>query len=1073
MKGPALEVDTLTVTGLGGKVQGVGHVQLPSLRTKGPQSLDYHFALVFDNLQLSPWLGKLVTASITEAPPIPLPTFEALSGTLLIGGGGGAPEFIGDLAVTDLAWQEGKFEHLRTGMVLTSQGLHIDYFSLQGPSGSVDLQGRIGLDRELDFIVTVDGLEVGDLQLVPELAGEVAAEARLSGQYPLVEVEGVVVGDGISYRDHHLGGVETGFRWRDGNLVLSDGKLRLAQEQLDFSGQVTLADQGALDLRITADQLDLGELATLVGQGIPVTGQLAGGLEIKGWIDNLRGEGTLTVTGLGAYGVTADQVTTEFHWQDQTMVLDSLVAQVGGGRVSADGVIDQTQGWNLLVQAQGIDLEPLNLTLRQRQGLQGLLQGQGKVTGDWTQPRIKAEVTVIDGAVGGYRLDELNGQVAFAQGIIHLPSVSLRLGADVYRLSGEVDLSQNPRDPALDLQLDLAQASLEGLTLLFPEAKELAVAGPVAGYAQVWGRISDPSGEAQVMVRDGRMLDQPLAATVDLALQDGILTLKESQVHWGEATLTGQGQIANWQELALKFQARRIPLEQLPGSLSVPAHLSGQIDGDLMITGTRTRPKVRGTISLAEAQYQGHRFTQGFGEFFLDGARMHLDRLTLQSAHHTLTARGQVDLALPILTSLGIAEVQPRSRAHVDLRLTVAPNQQSPKSVNVMGAVFQQPRLMSDVVVQGTWQDPKLEGQVEFFSAEVVHGSLPEPARGVKLTVELAGHEVILRRLDSQMGRGKVFGSGVVFLDGLVPGKYDLTFQVDGVSLAGDFGSGRFFGELGLAGTSAVPVVRGSLRVDDGRVNLKLPQSQGGLPRNVHLDIHLRAKEDVLVQGFGLDMAVHGDTRLQGTLQEPQLDGTVKLSRGSFNYLGTRFQLTSGSLVFAPINGYIPWVDLRAETNLTAGEVILTMRGRADQLDITLRSDQDLSQQELMAQLGWPEKMGQAFDGRLWANLDSEVMRLVEGEFVNQFLGDLTRSFRTALSLDKLEIEPSFIDKNLRFEVGKYVDDRVFVTYSRKVSDSSEQEIGVEYRLNPNVVFATTLDGNGEKWFGFRGQFRF
>ena len=60
------------------------------------------------------------------------------------------------------------------------------------------------------------------------------------------------------------------------------------------------------------------------------------------------------------------------------MVLDSLVAQVGGGRVSADGVIDQTQGWNLLVQAQGVDLESLNLTLRQRQGLQGLLQGQGK-----------------------------------------------------------------------------------------------------------------------------------------------------------------------------------------------------------------------------------------------------------------------------------------------------------------------------------------------------------------------------------------------------------------------------------------------------------------------------------------------------------------------------------------------------------------------------------------------------------------------------------------------------------------------------------------------------------------------
>ena len=163
-------------------------------------------------------------------------------------------------------------------MVLTSQGLHIDYFSLQGPSGSVDLQGRIGLDRELDFIVTVDGLEVGDLQLVPELAGEVAAEARLSGQYPLVEVEGVVVGDGISYRDHHLGGVETGFRWRDGNLVLSDGKLRLAQEQLDFSGQVTLADQGALDLGLPPTNWTSESSPPLSVKGYPSPGNWQGAL---------------------------------------------------------------------------------------------------------------------------------------------------------------------------------------------------------------------------------------------------------------------------------------------------------------------------------------------------------------------------------------------------------------------------------------------------------------------------------------------------------------------------------------------------------------------------------------------------------------------------------------------------------------------------------------------------------------------------------------------------------------------------------------------------------------------------
>ena len=70
-----------------------------------------------------------------------------------------------------------------------------------------------------------------------------------------------------------------------------------------------------------------------------------------------------------------------------------------------------------------------------------------------------------------------------------------------------------------------------------------------------------------------------------------------------------------------------------------------------------------------------------------------------------------------------------------------------------------------------------------------------------------------------------------------------------------------------------------------------------------------------------------------------------------------------------------------------------------------------------------------------------------------------------SLGVETFEIVPTWSDKfrltDAQITVGKYISDKVYLSYTRRLSQSSGQEAGVEYRLNKHLLLEGHRDKSG------------
>jgi hypothetical protein len=92
--------------------------------------------------------------------------------------------------------------------------------------------------------------------------------------------------------------------------------------------------------------------------------------------------------------------------------------------------------------------------------------------------------------------------------------------------------------------------------------------------------------------------------------------------------------------------------------------------------------------------------------------------------------------------------------------------------------------------------------------------------------------------------------------------------------------------------------------------------------------------------------------------------------------------------------------------------------------------------------------------------LEERVIKSLGGAYSSRFLENIAG--RT-LGVETFEIVPTWGERfrltDAQITIGKYVSDKVYLRYTRRLSQSSGQETGVEYRLNRNLF----LEGRKDK----------
>jgi translocation and assembly module TamB len=692
------------------------------------------------------------------------------------------------------------------------------------------------------------------------------------------------------------------------------------------------------------------DLAALTAQG-PST-RLAGTLVLEGLAGTGRvPDGRLTLA-LGSSSVSQfrfDSLNGVVSVRDTMLLVDRLLLAWPQGQLLADGSLGWRRGrtGTLRVGVEAATLRPFDElahamlgmevdSLSLAEPLRGSLTGTATLEGSLDSLTASADVALQD---AGWR------EAAFPAAELTLDWQSGTPGA--LRLDASaVDLRWgNRRFTDLRLALDgrpdsLGWAAGAGLG----EGSSVAAGGVWQGKGLARFTLE---ADSLTLVAGGH--PWALQAPVTLVRADSAVTL--TPVHLaavdGAGVIRTEGNPPFGTPGALRLELIGVRLADAFSLMQRDTAVSGVLDAELLVGGTRLRPTFGGSASLADLTMRDFRapFVQGVINY--EDRILDANLLLWKTGTRVLTVRAALPLdlafaAVPERRLPGPLEVAARADS-VDLGIVEA---FTPSLRRVRGL------LNADVAVEGEWSAPRLRGTMALDGGAASVPGLGVTFDGIIGRASFGGDSM---QVDSLVVRG---GEGRLVVDGAVRFA-DLTRPVLDLRLrhrdfrAIDVRSYLTLdatGELSLTGPVFGATLRGQLRAERGQlyfadlvmkdiVNLEDPanadlidttlirtQGLGAAFQSRFLDslritdLQLTIGDDFWLRSNEANIQVDGLVRVNKVRQDYRFDGTFNARRGTYalnlGFATRAFTVKRGTV------RYFGTPDLNAALDLEAEHVV-------------------------------------------------------------------------------------------------------------------------------------------------------
>jgi hypothetical protein len=391
--------------------------------------------------------------------------------------------------------------------------------------------------------------------------------------------------------------------------------------------------------------------------------------------------------------------------------------------------------------------------------------------------------------------------------------------------------------------------------------------------------------------------------------------------------------------------------------------------------------------------------------------------------------------------------------------------------------------------VNGPVDQPLFSGSATVSDGRIRHLSLPNALDAINGTLLFDARGIRLDDLSATLGGGRVQFGGRIGFNGFMPGDLNLTVRGENMRLRYPEGIRSVVdADLAVHGTYASPTLGGTVTVKSAvwsrrietpgsifelasrRQSVSAAGAGGGeaaaptMP--LRFDLQILVPSTLRIDNNLARMVANADLSLRGTYDRPVLTGHADIERGEVTFEGRRYRITHGAMDFMNPQGIDPFFDVEAETNVRVPgqtyRVTVGFAGTSTQLRPTLSSDPPLPTADVLALLFSdvqrtartgpnqyvPElrakqnptqvqtdilttRATQAITG----TLSSEVGKVVEQTFgVNTF--QLTPSF-----IDPYSQQTSRLNPTARLTIGKRISDRVYLTFSRSLGTTINDQI--------------------------------
>ncbi|MBD2187423.1 translocation/assembly module TamB domain-containing protein [Pseudanabaena mucicola] len=558
-----------------------------------------------------------------------------------------------------------------------------------------------------------------------------------------------------------------------------------------------------------------------------------------------------------------------------------------------------------------------------------------------------------------------------------------------------------------------------------------------------------------------------------------------------------------------EIELKNFPIESLrplPFFSVIPFDLTGNVDGNLSITGTTLLDtKIAGDLSLNDGSVN----------------RQPIDSIAVKFNYALLNinfdANMKVDGKERVLASGNVGVL-----GNFDVKLDV--KDEGIAFVNI----FNQPVRWMDgkgninLRANGTFRDPKIAGKMTVDNAKVRIAGLPGDFTEVQGDINFTSDRLV-SNINSNFSDGKLSLKGILAIsdeqllqEGTPEYAEALAINADKLKLSiRDISSENFNTRVIVRGSLLTPILTGEVLLDEGRfvIGNDAEVNGGDQPNgdglsDIAFDRLAVTFRNMQVTRFPLfNFLGEGTMIVNGTFQKPEPSGKIQISRGQFNAISTRFRLDrsyENFVEFKPSQGLNPSLNVRvagavAETtrvpinsnrpddlfspneipvsNLGAQRTLrvqATVLGTALAPDISLSSSPPRSQTEILALIG-----GGVLQQQGGADPASALASFAGGTVLN-FLQDAVGD---ALNLAEFNLSPVVTNTEgggargalgLSAEAAIDISNSFSVALQRVINDSSQPtNFSIRYRVDPNILLRGNYGTNGSTGISIEYENRF
>ncbi|MDJ0556016.1 MAG: translocation/assembly module TamB domain-containing protein, partial [Microcoleaceae cyanobacterium MO_207.B10] len=927
------------------------------------------------------------------------------------------------------------------------------------------LAGRVTFDGK------VMGESIDDLSLVGDVVLRNLAINKIDFDQVLAGKLQAELNDGVSFQ---VAGNQDRLE-----LVLDEGYFPTAFLVQRDDAKLAGVTQGE-DLVVTLNEfpLELIGLAPAPQFGLgAITGKASAEVAVSGLrtfdLNSIKAGGKLAVDKPGIGHIDADSFTAQISYDDGKAALNDGALLLGESRYLLEGLVDiskQTTGFNPKFVAS-LDIEKGEfqdiLTALQWYKLSDI--GRGFATPDYASA---ADVQPVD--------------VGFPDNTALI--LQLRRFAEIQALLQQQQESENPQTPIPIPPLADVNVAFSG---------KIVAQGSFESGVEAEFNIEGDDWSWGPYLTDKFLLEGNY--------QNEVLTVEPLRIQIGEAVVAFAGKISP-QSKSGELEVENIELAKVqqfakeiaPNYIPPNIDITGKLNAKARLGGSLDDPRAVGDIKIVDGSLNGEPINQANTDFSYNIGRLNFGG-NISITGDPILFTGSVPIDLPFAKVSSGSDI-------IDL------------SVNIKNEALEIVNLLSDQVtldigqgdillrVRGTLQQPQPEGFAKFADTTITAAAFPNPLTDLEGTVLFEGDRIEVKQIQGSLSDGIVAVTGVLPIfqplnqnDPDIENPLAITLEKLNLDFQEAFVAG-INGNIIIKGTAFRPEIGGNVAVSQGRVflNKLAGLAPVGLESETTTTVPGIGEFDIDFNNFGIILAdslrmvspglvnfqVAGGFKLNGTLSDPQPNGTINVESGVINLFSTDMRLDrsyENTATFIPSNGLEPILDVQLvasafESSGTAApanplsaettdaplpgtlgssrrvKIMATIKGAISQLEqnIELSSSPPRSDAQIVSLLG----------GSVINTLQDEQGLALANVAATTLFTSLEQDIIDATGLSEFRVFPANIPKRgskrasslgWGLEVGVDVTENLGVSITRLFGANEPPELSLRYQLTDKV----------------------